>query len=151
MGDGVADFVFILSEVHLEASSQVKGLQGPPVFRLKLWKKRIRPILGMAGEPAVRISAELHEDYHGNGSIRWSKIRDGLRNPVVQNAEILFFEAGENVAVLRDGDHVKGENGDINSNSDTGLRGFLSLSSERRRWGGWALWCLHFPLRSAGG
>src|SRR5260370_28129705 len=100
MGDGFAYFVFILSEVHLEASSQVKGLQGHPVFRLKIWKKRIRPILGMAGEPAVRISAELHEDYHGNGSIRRPKNRAGFRNPVVTNAEILCFQTSENSALL---------------------------------------------------
>src|SRR6266851_4854362 len=45
MVDGVADFIFVLCEVHFDARFHVKGLQGDPVFRLETRKfSFLRPV-----------------------------------------------------------------------------------------------------------
>ena len=125
MIDGVADFIFVLREVHFEASFHVEGLESNPVVRFKVRKKSVRPVLGILGEPAVCVSAELHQDHHRDWCIRRGKVSDRLRHAFVDNPEIFFLEARDDVAVLRGGDDIERDDRHVYRDGGPGLRRLL--------------------------
>ena len=95
-------------------------------FGFKIGEQRIGPIFGLIGKPAGGRSAEFHQDHHGDGGVGWAEIRDGLRQAVFENAEIFFFQAWDEVAVLGGGNNVQSHDGDFNGDGDTRfLRGLL--------------------------
>ena len=66
-----------------------------------------------------------------------AELGDGLRGAVINDAEIFFFQAGEDVAVLGGGDDVEGDDGHFDGD---GYAGFGSVAGGLRRdsvVGGW--------------
>ena len=121
--NGVADFVLVLRKVHLDACFHIEGLESNPVFLLQVREKGVGPISGVSGEPAVSISAKLHEHDHGDGRVGGSKIANRLGHAFVENAEVFFLEVGNEIPVLRGGHHVEGHDRNIHADADTGAVG----------------------------
>src|ERR1700737_387917 len=73
------------------------------------------------------------EEDHGGGSFRGRKVGDGLRHAIIKDAEVFFLETGDDVAVLRGGDNVEGDDGNVDCNSDASLRRLLRRTGCCRR------------------
>src|SRR5216684_4716121 len=126
-------FVFILREVHFETGFHVKGLERDPVFRLQTGEKRRGPILpDIRKKTTIAVAAELEKKDHGDRSVGGSEVGDGLRHAVVEYAKIFFLETRDDVAVLRGGDDIERDDGNIDSNGDAGLRRLLRRSGRLR-------------------
>src|SRR5947209_20034418 len=50
--------------------------------------------------------------------MRWSEIGVGLWHAVLKKGEVFFFEAGDDVPVLRGGYNVYGDDGDFHGNGE---------------------------------
>src|SRR5438034_4684603 len=122
MVQALHDFIFILCEVDFDAGLHVKSRDGDPVLLLLTGKKRACPILSdLRKKTVIATAAELQEEDHGNGSVRGGEVRNGLRHPLVEDAEVFFLETGEDVTVLGGGDHIERDDGHVNGNGDPGL------------------------------
>jgi len=58
-----------------------------------------------------------------------------LRHAIVEDAEVFFLEARDDVAALRGGDDVEGDDGNVDGNGDAGLRRLLRRRGCCRRSG----------------
>src|SRR5205085_11065742 len=121
MVDGVADLLLVLGKINLDAGFHVESFQSDQTFWLQVREKSGRTVPGVSGEPAVGISAELHEHNHGNGCFGGRKVGYGLGNAVVEDSKIFLFKVGNEIAVLRSGYYVESHDGHIDADADVGL------------------------------
>src|SRR5207244_4943238 len=105
-----------------DAGLHVKSREGDPVLLLQTGKKRACPILSdLRKKTVIATAAELQEEDHGNGSVRGGEVRNGLRHPLVEDAEVFFLETGNAVTVLGGGGHIERNDGQENVNGDRAL------------------------------
>src|SRR5438105_6977898 len=149
--DGIADFVLVLCEVHLDAGFHVESFESHPIFCLQIGEQGVGPVSGVCGKPAVSISAELHQHHHGDRRFGRPKIGDGLRYALIENAEIFLFKVGNKIAVLRSRDDVESHNRDIYTDADVGLWWLLPGGRSLRRRGLLLLLRRRRPALRAGG
>src|SRR2546426_176282 len=123
--DCVFDFFLVLGEIHFDAGLEIERHQRNPVFLVQVVDKIVRRVQRLTREIAVADLAEFHQDNHGDGRIRGSEIGDRLRHAVLENAEVFFFQAGDDVPVLRGGYNVHGDDGDFDGNRELSWLLFL--------------------------
>ena len=148
------DFVFVLREVDFDTRFHVKRFESDPVFLLQRGEESRRPIFtDIRKKTAIATAAEFKEKDHRYGGFSGRKVGDGLRHAVVEDAEILFLKTRDDVAVLRGGDNIERDYGNIYGDSHPGLRSLLCRISRLGRIGILLLlrWGRSATLRSGGG
>jgi len=63
------------------------------------------------------------------------QVGDGLWNAIIENAKVFFLEARDNVAALGGGNHIEGDDGDVNGDGHARLRGLRCVRRGFAKWG----------------
>src|SRR4029077_1502213 len=98
--EALLNLSWIVREVYFDVGTHIERFKRNPIVGLELVQKYVGPIDRVIQEPAVTELAEFNQQNHGDGSVGGAKIGDRLGRTVFNDAEVLFLEAIQVVAIV---------------------------------------------------